>query len=62
MKVYIELSETDVRRLVIEHIRSLVPSDFDFRDDYVCIQVKSRQNFKSEWEIADFRAVFNRDI
>jgi ribosomal protein L25 (general stress protein Ctc) len=57
MKVRIELSEKDVRRLIREHLQNQV-GDLPVTEDNITIQVKSTQNYKSEWEKADFRAVF----
>lgn len=55
MNIEITLTEADLKKLVVEELQrrmgeiSLEPSD-------VKIETKSAQNFKSEWETANFRA------
>jgi len=59
MRVHIEIDEQTVRRLVVEHLQkllgSLAPENKDVR-----IEVKSKQNYRSEWEQAAFRAVYEK--
>ena len=56
MKISIEIDETALKNLVYQHIaRSL--GSIRFSPENVAIQVKSKQNYKSEWEFAEFRAV-----
>lgn len=57
MKINIEIDESELRRLVFEHIRSKL-GDAKINPKHVKIQVKSKQNYKSEWEEAAFRAVY----
>lgn len=61
MKIRIELSREDLLRLVLEEIRRAT-GNHQLEQDSVSIQTKSKQNYKSEWETADFRAVFEADI
>lgn len=59
MKVSIEIDEAAVRALIFKHVQEmlvgaeLVPED-------VKIEVKSKQNYQSEWEPAAFRAVVGK--
>ena len=50
----IEISSLDVRRLVLNHIQSKGNPDVTLDD--VKIFTKSKQNFKAEWEVAEFKA------
>ncbi len=59
MMIRVELSERDLRGLVWDHLRSMLGDDVVFDVSDVKIQVKSKQNYKSEWEEASFRAVLN---
>lgn len=54
MTINIELTEADVKQLVLKHLSTLL--EFELTDKDVKIEVKSRQNYKSEWEEAAFRA------
>jgi hypothetical protein len=56
MKIKIELDEKYLRQLVLDSIGRQL-GDVVFNANDVEIQVKSKQNWKSEWEPADFRAV-----
>ncbi len=59
--IHVELDEGVVRHLVEEHLRALLGEVvFDAKD--VTIEVKSKQNYRSEWEPAAFRAVFQRSL
>ena len=61
MRLHIELSESDLQRLVNDEIqRKLGSIDFDFAK--VRIEVKSKQNYKAEWEIAAYRAVLDISV
>ena len=57
MKLNIELTENDLKGLIKDHIESRVNYSIDIKD--ISILVKSKQNFKSEWEVADFKAEYS---
>ncbi len=56
MKIRIELTEDDLRALVRQQIERRL-GDLAFMEERIRIEVKSKQNFKSEWETSAFRAV-----
>lgn len=62
MKVKVEITEKELRELVWERLRELLGAAADnvIATD-VAIQVKSKQNYRSEWEEAAFRAVVEVD-
>jgi hypothetical protein len=55
MNLNIELTEIEPRALVYSHLASKL-GDVSFDRNAVKIEVKSKQNHKSEWESAAFRA------
>lgn len=54
MLINIELNENDLKELVRVHLTELLNYDIHLED--ISIEVKSKQNYKSEWEVANFRA------
>jgi len=54
--ISITVTKEKLRELVVNHLQTLVNVDFDPKK--VVIEVKSTQNWKSEWENADFRAKY----
>lgn len=59
MNIKLEIDETDLQALVLDHLRSkLAYCNLTLTD--IKIEVKSKQNYKSEWEQAAFRAVVNK--
>jgi hypothetical protein len=57
MTIKIELSEEDLKQLILREVRSRINDD-NLTLSEVKIEVKSKQNYKSEWEIAEFRATY----
>ncbi len=55
MNVTIEVDEATVRGLVRRHVNDLMGCEV--ADSEIRIEVKSKQNYKSEWETAAFRAI-----
>lgn len=55
MRINIELTEKELRELVLTEIDRRL-GDVIVPKENVSIQVKSKQNWKSEWEEAAFRA------
>lgn len=55
MRLEIELTEKEVTQLVMNRIGRLL-GDVNIKREDVRIEVKSKQNYKSEWEPAMFRA------
>ena len=55
-KIDIEVTEQTLKRIVMEHFQNML-GDVVFELDDIKIQVKSKQNYKSEWEDASYRAV-----
>lgn len=58
MKIEIELTSKDLKQLIIDHLVNKI--DINFKPEYLHIMVKSKQNYKSEWEEADFKATYSR--
>lgn len=57
MNIKIEINEADMKRLVVSEIlRQLGMAAVDIDIGCVTIETKSKQNYKSEWEVAAFRA------
>jgi hypothetical protein len=55
MRVKVELTKVDLEKLILNHVRATLDDD-DISLTDIVIETKSKQNFKSEWEVADFRA------
>jgi hypothetical protein len=54
MKIQIEINEADLRRLVADKIGETMGAPIS--PDDILIEVKSKQNYRAEWEKAEFRA------
>lgn len=60
MNLNFELSEKDLRELIALEIQQR--TGMQLKVDQILIEVKSKQNYKSEWESASFRARFSNEI
>lgn len=60
MRIHVELSEKELRELVYIELYKQLGSIPITKDD-IKIEVKSKQNYKSEWEVAAFRATVNKE-
>ena len=56
MKIRIEIDENALTKLIMDYLCDRL--DMDIERNKVEIQVKSKQNYKAEWEKADFRCVY----
>jgi hypothetical protein len=54
MKIQIQITEKELRALVCEMLSRELSTPL--QDGDIKIEVKSKQNYKSEWESASFRA------
>jgi len=57
MKVTIEIDSEELKRLVITKIEDTLGS-VALDNSKVRILVKSKQNYKADWESGDFKAVY----
>lgn len=55
MNLQIEITELELKELIIKAL-TLKLGEVKFSNSDIVIEVKSKQNFKSEWECANFRA------
>jgi hypothetical protein len=53
MKISVELNEDEIRKILVNHLNKEFGLTLATKDLH--IEVKSKQNYKSEWEIADIR-------
>lgn len=56
MDLNIELNEKDVKQIVKDYLEEKLNRDIDNLE--LQIEVKSKQNYKSEWETAAFRVTY----
>lgn len=57
MKIKIEIDQDELKTLIYEKIQDSLGS-IRLDPTKVIIQVKSTQNWKSEWESAEFKAIY----
>lgn len=55
-KLIYEIDENDLKQLVFDHFVEVFGNISGLKVDDIKIEVKSKQNYKSEWEMANFRA------
>lgn len=56
MIIETKIDEQDLKKLICNHLANKL--NINPKPEDITIQVKSKQNFKAEWEAADFRAHF----
>jgi len=61
MKATLELTKVDLEKLVRKAFSEIFP---EIDPEHISIETKSKQNYKAECEIADFRATvsYNKDL
>lgn len=57
MKIRVELDEAALKELILTDLQRKFGS-VGFSEKALKIEVKSKQNYRSEWESASFRAVY----
>lgn len=57
MLIQVELTEHDLTGLILKELQNRL-GNIDINPAHVQIQVKSKQNFKAEWEKAAFKAIY----
>ena len=55
-----EMGEVDLQVLVAKHISEKLGLSLQPKD--IKIEVKSKQNYKSEWEVAAYRASYSGEV
>jgi hypothetical protein len=58
IKIRVEVDEQTLKKLVMDHLEEELGEAAPDDPSRIQIQVKSKQNYKSEWEEASFRAVY----
>jgi uncharacterized membrane protein len=61
MKIDIEIDEKRLRELVVAEIQSRL-GDIPLESKDVKIIVKTKQNYKAEWEAGEFKATYSKTI
>lgn len=61
MHIHIEIAEDTLRQLVLEYLGQQLGA-ITLKAEDISIQVKSKQNYKAEWELAAFRAVVHKIV
>lgn len=59
-RIHIELDEKRVRQIVLDYVARLMGDEVEYTEADVCLEVKSKQNHRSEWEQAEFRATIKK--
>lgn len=60
MKIHLEIDEATIKKLLMQYIADTLGS-VAFNPLAVKIETKSKQNYRSEWETAAFRATYEAD-
>lgn len=60
MKIKVSLDEKEVRDLIYRKIRETL-GDAEIDIDRVSLMVKSKQNYKSEWEHAEIKVEYEKE-
>jgi hypothetical protein len=59
-RIQVEIDESTLRKIILGHLQGVL--DVALKPEDVRIEVKSKQNYKSEWESAQFRATVDKVV
>jgi hypothetical protein len=59
MKIHVEITQEEILFALKEYVKSVLGVDLDDGEFNLLIETKSKQNYRSEWEEAAFRASIN---
>ena len=59
MQIKLEIDENTLKEIIYDYLQDKLGS-VEIETQNIQIMVKSKQNYKSEWEIASFKAVYER--
>ena len=59
LKIRIEITEEMLKKLIYQELQNSL-GEIHLDKDKITIEVKSKQNYKSEWEKAYFRAIYKQ--
>lgn len=59
--IEIKVDEDQLKKLVLDFIQNKM-GDLPLDNSKVSIQVKSKQNYRSEWEEASFKAIYTHTL
>lgn len=57
MKLKIEYNTNDIKELILNDLRSKL-GNLALEESQVTILVKTKQNYKADWEIGDFKVTY----
>lgn len=60
LNIKIELDERNLRELIVEFLK--LKFNHDIKVEKVQILVKSKENYKAEWERAAFKAIYEESL
>ena len=59
MEVSITIDEIELKEIVVTHLLAKLNLD-SIAAEHLKFEVKTKHNFKAEWEVGQFRMTFNR--
>lgn len=59
MNIKIVIDEKELTNIILEKLQETL-GNIDISAKDIKIEVKSKQNYKSEWESANFRAIYEK--
>lgn len=62
MKTKIEITEVELRNMIYDYMYNKLGEDAKIDKNKIDIMVKSKQNYRSEWEHADFKAIYEAEL
>jgi len=60
MKITLEISQDDIKKIIMKHLAGIIEGNL--KPEHIIIETKSTQNYKAEWETAEFRVRYEGNI
>lgn len=57
MRIHIEIDEQELKRLIVNRLEEIMEDEINEKN--VIILVRSKNNYRAEWEPASFKAEYN---
>jgi hypothetical protein len=61
MKVKVEITTDELKDMILQKLETMF-TVADFKKENVKIEVKTKQNYRAEWETGEFRASYEGEV